>query len=245
MSTGIIKAYRHLEQLLSTPERKVTLVGKAGYPRPCPQCGKRIPEKGEVINIGKLQDKWTWVCPSCAPSDPSETPHVLSLHCPECGCFLANNEHMCSGCRKMPPGASCWDECSYCGGILNCEGCSPTNCQVPRPGVSCRDASCCGFCGTEECETRDACERCEEWRGWPEGTSVCCGECGDCPHYGGGIGEDDLCDYCQQEVFRGLACSSDDRYMMRKIGQEIDELEKRLAKAKDAYKSYEQCWGSH
>jgi hypothetical protein len=75
----IIKTYKAAQEWLSTPGRKVNLVGAATYARACPQCRKQISKGATVINAGEAKGRWSWICPACAPEDPSTLPHIDNL----------------------------------------------------------------------------------------------------------------------------------------------------------------------
>jgi hypothetical protein len=165
-----VSLYKWLEQRLSRPERRVTLVGHAGYSRPCPQCGKNIPGKGEIINLGKVRDKWGWVCLGCAPEHPYDTPQLKGVYCKDCDGLLTENdtgEKTCLNCAFWEAGCS--------RGI----------------DLSCQEVTCCGFCKEGDCGVSAKCEYCQEYDPSQE---VCCGQCEECT---GELNWADYCSYCE------------------------------------------------
>jgi hypothetical protein len=75
----VIQRYRATQEWLSTPGRKIRLVGSASYTRPCPQCRQRINQGETIIKAGEVRGRWSWICPACAPQDLSQLPHIASL----------------------------------------------------------------------------------------------------------------------------------------------------------------------
>jgi hypothetical protein len=206
---GLITTYREAEKSLSTPDRRVVLVGQAKYPRPCSNCGRGIYKGGTIFNYGEVQDRWVWVCLNCAPADPYKTLQLKNLRCQDCDCLLTLNE---SGG-------------SYCG---NCafweEGCSAGRL------ISCDEVSCCGAC--EECGAGANCEGCAE----EEGVEVCCGSCERCEE--GPINPEDYCGYCEIQFAIARMCESDDSQQLRQAGEKVRQLEEELKRAKETYDFY-------
>jgi hypothetical protein len=75
----LVEKYREVEEQLQNSGRQVKLVGRASYSRPCPKCRAPIPKDEEIINYGKIEGHWVWICVDCAPEDPYQTPHLQEL----------------------------------------------------------------------------------------------------------------------------------------------------------------------
>jgi hypothetical protein len=213
MSTStldLITTYREVEKAISTPDRRVVLVGQAKYARPCPKCGKVIPKGETVINYGKVQDRWLWVCLNCIPTDPYETPHLKDLRCQDCGRLLPIDklgEILCSSCAF-------WENGCATGRLVDCE-----------------EVTCCGWC--RECGGSAECEDCAEL----EDSEVCCGTCESCPEWGtGGMAE--YCTYCTIQRDMISAFDSDDIQQLRKAEEKVRQLEEELKRAKETYYFY-------
>jgi hypothetical protein len=74
-----LRVYRDTQNRLSAEGRRVSLTGTCRKGRSCPQCYRPIRKGVDIINVGKVDGFWRWVCVKCAPSDPGETPHIKSL----------------------------------------------------------------------------------------------------------------------------------------------------------------------
>lgn len=77
---NLLSAYYIVQEELSQKTgHRVVLVGTARYARSCPKCRIGIPKGTPIVNFGKVNDRWDWICVSCAPADPYELLHVKAL----------------------------------------------------------------------------------------------------------------------------------------------------------------------
>ena len=82
----LLAVYLNVQQVLSTKERRITLVGTAKNLRSCMKCRASLPEGSPIVNLGRADNRWLWVCLGCVPEDPYETPHLRGLLAVCCLC---------------------------------------------------------------------------------------------------------------------------------------------------------------
>jgi hypothetical protein len=74
-----IAAYQYAEQDLAGAGYRVKFLGNSHTDRPCPTCYQPIALGDPIINSGKIEERWRWVCLSCAPDEPLELSHVKDV----------------------------------------------------------------------------------------------------------------------------------------------------------------------
>jgi hypothetical protein len=197
-----LQLYRAVQEDLSTRGPRVTLVGTARKERPCPSCRNPIALGASIVNFGQVNDRWRWICLSCAPDEPLQLPRVRDA--------VGDALDICSGCdRPFIASSSENDLCRSCLAEPHCS----TNWDL-----NCEDVTCCGYCN--KCGASADCENCEGSGG---NEAYCCGWCENCSE--APLQFNDYCDHCKVSFRMSEAGARDDQYDVERYAAEREQRE--------------------